>query len=75
MEMVGTEGHILQDSTFLPSVLREWAVRVHGGYGHSQTGHREYADSCRKFNMNPYEESIMHYGEISILMKKKIFPT
>jgi hypothetical protein len=63
VELTGVEANVLEDSTFGTNALREWAVRVHGGYGHSQTGRKEYQESCKRRGVTPYDEDFINYGK------------
>jgi hypothetical protein len=64
LELMGEPTHILQEPTFSTNVLREWAIRVYGGYGHSRTGRQRYQKSCRSLGVTPYCEDFINYGNL-----------
>jgi hypothetical protein len=64
VELAGVKENVLEDLIFGTNTLREWAVRAHAGYGHSQTGRREYLESCS--SVTPYAEDFINYGESQI---------
>ena len=62
-ELEGVTGSATLDPTFSTDALREWAIRVHDGYGHSQTGRKEYLESCARLGTTPYTADFINYGE------------
>jgi hypothetical protein len=61
------ESSVLLDATFGTEVLREWAVRVHHRYGHSNTRHQMYKETCAALVVIPYiEEDFINYGELNL---------
>jgi hypothetical protein len=62
-ELEGVTGNATLDPTFSTDVLREWAIRVHDRYGHSQTGRKEYLESCARLGTTPYIADFINYGE------------
>lgn len=63
-ELMGMDRRMLPNVGYRPSTLREWAVRVRRGHGHSQTGRNEYYEYCKKKGVRPYDEDYLSYGEI-----------
>jgi len=62
-ELKGVTGSALLDPTFSTDVLREWAIRAHNQYGHSQTGRKEYLESCATLGTTLYAADFVNYGE------------
>jgi hypothetical protein len=62
-ELKGVTGSAMLDPAFSTDVLREWAIRAHDRYGHSQTGRKEYLESCARLGTTPYAADFVHYGE------------
>jgi hypothetical protein len=63
VELMGVPQDVLKDPTFATNVLREWAIRVSSRYGHSQTGRREYHESCRRLGVTAYTDDFINYGK------------
>jgi len=51
------------DHTFSTDVLREWVIRAHDWYGHLQTGHKDYLESCARLGTTPYTADFVNYDE------------
>lgn len=62
-ELEVVTGSVMLDPTFSTDVLREWAIRVHDRCGHSQTGRKEYLESCVRLGTTPYTADFINYGE------------
>lgn len=67
VELRSVKRTVLLDPTFKTNALREWAVRVSAGYGHSQTGRRQYLESCMQRSVVPYEEEdFINYSKSNV---------
>jgi hypothetical protein len=66
-ELAAADGVTLLQSSFGPTALRQWAVRVRHTFGHSQTGRSQYRDFCTAKGHSPYDEQYINYGEITNL--------
>jgi hypothetical protein len=66
-ELVAADAVTLLRSSFGPTTLIQWAVRVCHTFGHSQTGRNRYRDFCTTNRQSPYDEQFINYGEITNL--------
>jgi len=61
-ELIVTDEATLLDRSFQPNASRHWAVRVHHGLGHSNTGRTMYNEHCKVNGLIPYMEDFVNYG-------------
>jgi hypothetical protein len=62
-ELMAADRAALVQTTFGTAVLRQWAIRVYHGYGHSSTGHGLYMEFCMENGYNPYDEEFINYSK------------
>ena len=70
-EMMAADAPKLLHSSFETDVLRQWAIRVHYGCGHSFTGRKAYSDFCALNRINLYDDDFINYGEGDNLCDEK----
>jgi hypothetical protein len=62
-EMMAADPLKLLHCSFGTSVLRQWAIRVYHGFGHSFTGRNAYVEFCTSNRCNLYRDDFINYGE------------